>query len=122
MIYDGAHNPQGIAAAVESIKLYFGDEKVYLLTGVLRDKDYTAIANDLSSVACRAFTLTPDSPRALDSKEYAQVLCAAGIQAQAYDSISAAFTEAKNEARKVGVPLVCLGSLYVYSSLMDMFR
>ena len=121
VIFDGAHNPQGIAAAVESIKLYFGDKKVYLLTGVLRDKDYTAIAKDLSSVASRAFTLTPDSPRALDSKDYAKILNELGVCAHPYENIEEAFLNAKEEAKKQGVPLVCLGSLYVYSSLVHLF-
>ena len=117
VIFDGAHNPQGIAAAVESIKLYFGDEKVYLLTGVLRDKDYTAIASDLATVAHKAFTLTPDSPRALDAKEYARVLNDAGIEAFPSERIKDAFERAKAQARRDRKPLICLGSLYVYSSL-----
>lgn len=117
VIFDGAHNPQGISAAVESIKLYFGEEKVYLLSGVLRDKDYTAIAHDLSKIADKAFTLTPDSPRALGADEYARVLQDAGIEAYPNDSILGAFERAKAEAKKDGKPLVCLGSLYVYSSL-----
>ena len=119
VIFDGAHNPQGIAAAVESIKLYFGKKKVYLLTGVLRDKDYTAIARDLATVASKAFTLTPDSPRALSAEEYAEVLNKAGIEAYHSDSIKVAFENAKAEAQKDGVPLICLGSLYVYSSLTE---
>ncbi len=117
VIFDGAHNPQGISAAVESIKLYFRDNKVYLLTGVLRDKDYTAIAKDLSSVASRAFTLTPDNPRALTAEEYALVLENAGIPATPVDGIKEAFAKACAQAKQDGVPLVCLGSLYVYSSL-----
>ena len=119
MIFDGAHNPQGIRSAVESIKTYFGTQKVYLLTGVLRDKDYTAIANDLSQVAQRAFTLTPDSPRALSAEEYAETLCGAGIEAKAYATLSEALNAARNAARDDNVPLICLGSLYVYSSLME---
>ena len=117
VIFDGAHNPQGISAAVESIKLYFADRKVYLLTGVLRDKDYTAIAKDLSAVASKAFTLTPDNPRALSAREYAEVLEEAGIPATPSDSIKEAFERAKEAAKNDGVPLICLGSLYVYSSL-----
>ena len=117
VIFDGAHNPQGISAAVESIKLYFADTKVYLLTGVLRDKDYTAIAKDLSTVASKAFTLTPDNPRALTAKEYAQVLENAGISSTPSDSIKEAFERAKEAAKNDGVTLICLGSLYVYSSL-----
>ena len=118
MIFDGAHNPQGIRSAVESIKTYFGDKKVYLLTGVLRDKDYTVIAKDLSAVAQKAFTLTPDSPRALSAVEYAETLQSAGIEATAYDTLSCALSEAIRRAKKDKVPLICLGSLYVYSSLM----
>lgn len=120
IIFDGAHNPQGIAAAVESIKLYFKDKKVYILTGVLRDKDYTAIAKDLSTVASKAFTLTPDNPRALSAAEYADVLDAAGIESNACDSIESAFELAKACAKRDNIPLVCLGSLYVYSSLAEL--
>lgn len=119
MIFDGAHNPQGIHSAVESIKTYFGARKVYLLTGVLRDKDYTAIAKDLSAVASRAFTLTPDSPRALSSAEYAATLNGAGIEATSYATLSDALKAAMDSAKKDSVPLIYLGSLYVYSSLMD---
>lgn len=122
MIFDGAHNPQGIRSAVESIKNYFGDEKVYLLTGVLRDKDYTAIAKDLSNVASKAFTLTPDSPRALNSVEYAKTLCDAGIDAIPSESLSEALKKALSAALTDGKPLMCLGSLYVYSSLMDIME
>lgn len=121
IIFDGAHNPQGIAQAVASIKHYFGGEKVYLLTGVLRDKNYTDIAHMLSEVACRAFTLTPASPRALSSEEYARVLNESGIDASPYESIEAAFRAAKTAAREDKVPLICLGSLYVYRSLCPLF-
>ena len=117
-IFDGAHNPQGIRSAVESIKRYFGDEKVYLLTGVLRDKDYTAIAKDLAKVASRAFTLTPDSPRALSAAEYARTLCDAGIEAEFYETLPEALDAARNAAKRDGVPLICLGSLYVYATLI----
>ena len=119
MIFDGAHNPQGISSAVESIKTYFGDNKVYLLTGVLRDKDYTFIAKELSRIAAKAFTLTPDSPRALSSAEYAETLCEAGIDAAAYETLKDALEASTEAARRDNVPLICLGSLYVYSQLME---
>ena len=122
ILFDGAHNPQGIEQAVRSIRHYFGDNQVYLLTGVLRDKDYTGIAQMLSTVSRRAFTLTPDSPRALDAAEYAAVLHSAGVHATPYDTIEQAFLAARESARADGVPLVCLGSLYVYASLAPLFE
>ncbi len=122
VIFDGAHNPQGIHSAVESIKTYFPDERVFLLTGVLRDKDYTAIAKDLSHVASRAFTLTPNSPRALSADEYADTLRQAGIEAEAHDTLKNALNHALTEAKRAGVPLVCLGSLYVYADLIQLWE
>ena len=119
MIFDGAHNPQGIAAAVSSIRHYFADRKVYVLTGVLRDKDYRVIARDIATVASRAFVMAPDNPRALDAEEYAEVLRNAGVQAEAFDSLGSALMAARDVAKRDGVPLLCLGSLYVYSSLIQ---
>jgi dihydrofolate synthase/folylpolyglutamate synthase len=121
VIFDGAHNPDGIAAATESIARYFPDGRVYILSGVLRDKDYGEIAKTLSTVALRAFTVRPPSPRALDEKEYARVLSSAGIPTEAFADARAAFLYAKSEAKKNGVPLICLGSLYTYAALYPCF-
>ena len=117
VIFDGAHNPQGIEAAVRSIKRYFGDKKVYVLTGVMRDKDHSFIAKQLSQIAQEAFTVTPDNPRSLSAVEYAEELTREGISAHAFENIDEALSLAKREARKNNTPLVCLGSLYLYSSI-----
>lgn len=119
VIFDGAHNVQGIAAAVESIRHYFGTQKVLVLTGVLKDKDYTAIARNLASVASRAFVLTPDNPRALAGEEYAALLESLGVPAIAYGSVGEAYTAARAAAEVEGIPLLCLGSLYTYASLCN---
>ena len=117
VIFDGAHNAQGIGAAVDSIRRYFGDRKVLVLTGVLQDKDYHTIAADLASVAAEAFVLTPDNPRALPGEEYAALLRALGVSATAYPTVSEAYAAARGAAESRGLPLVCLGSLYTYASI-----
>ena len=58
--------------------------------------------------------MTPDNPRALSAKDYAEVLGENGVLATPYPDIRAAFTAAKSAAKEDGVPLVCLGSLYTY--------
>ena len=118
IIFDGAHNPQGISSAVASIKHYFSGEKVYVLSGVLRDKDYKFIAGELSKVAERAFTITPESPRALSASDYAKELSAVGVAATSYDSIEAALAAAKAEAKAENKALICLGSLYTYGDVI----
>lgn len=117
IIFDGAHNPQGICSAVESIHRYF-DEKVYVLTGVLRDKDYKFIAKKLSEIAARAFTMTPDNKRALSAEEYATELSDVGVKATPYSDIKTAFDAARAAAKRDNKPLVCLGSLYTYCDII----
>ena len=117
VIFDGAHNAQGITAAVDGIRHYFGGQKVYVMTGVLQDKDYVAIAQALASVASRAFVLTPENPRALAGKEYAALLESNGVPSVAYPSVKETYAAAVAAARRDNVPLICLGSLYTYASL-----
>lgn len=119
IIFDGAHNPEGIDTAVESIKHYFGDTKVAILTGVMRDKDYKYIANRFSEISARAFTVTPANPRALDAAEYARVLESFGISATPGRSVTDALADAKAYARLSGSPLICLGSLYMYCEIIN---
>ena len=119
VIFDGAHNPQGINVAVESIKHYFGEQKVIIFTGVLKDKDYRAVAKKISEVSDRAFTITPDNSRALTAKEYASVLTEYGVTATPCDSIEEALRHGVAAAIENGTALCCLGSLYTYMDVIN---
>lgn len=74
IIIDGGHNIDGIKSFAENIKLCFGDEKINLFYGMLRDKDYMNSIEILTSLAKRIHTLTPDSPRALTSDELRMII------------------------------------------------
>ena len=119
IIFDGAHNPEGIETAVRSIKRYFGDKKVCILTGVMRDKDYNYIANKFAEISDRAFTITPQNPRALPAEEYAKVLEGVGITATSYSSVADALRDAKQYAKNTDTALLCLGSLYMYCEVIE---
>ena len=119
VIFDGAHNPEGIDAAVRSIKNYFGGKKVVIFTGVLSDKDYRVIAKRLSEVASYAFTITPDNKRALSAEDYAGVLSEVGVTATPCESVGEALSEGKKKAKELGTALCCLGSLYTYVEVIN---
>ncbi len=116
IIFDGAHNPEGITVAVESVSHYFG-KKLTVLTGVLQDKDYRFIAGELSKIADTAFTITPDSPRALSAEEYAKILLGCGVAATPCPDIKSALSSAYDAAKKKDTALICLGSLYTYADV-----
>ncbi len=118
IIFDGAHNPQGVEAAVESIKKYFGNKRVIIISGVLRDKDYRKIASKISEIADTVFTITPDNSRALSREEYAAIYNSLGIEARACNSIKEALSLAKEAAKEKDTALCCLGSLYTYGEVM----
>ena len=114
IISDGGHNPEGIDAAIESVKLYFADEKVIIVTGVMADKDYKYMAQKMSEVASFAFTVTPDNPRALPATDFASTFEDFGISATPCKSVSEAISLAKQKALEENKPIICLGSLYMY--------
>lgn len=115
VIYDGSHNPQGVRAAVDSIRGIFGERRVALLSGVLADKNYRQMADMLSEVGARAFCVTPPSPRALPARDWATQLTERGIPAEAYGDMRGALAAAYAYCRAGGTPLVALGSLYMYA-------
>lgn len=120
VVFDGSHNPEGIAAAHASIKrLYSG--RFLLLTGVMRDKDYTAMIDTLAPDTARVFCVRPDNPRALPAAELAAAWCAAGAEATAYETVDSAMAAALATARSEGLPLFILGSLYLYREAKDAF-
>lgn len=118
VIFDGAHNPEGVEATVESIKSYFGSAKAYALTGVMADKDYSYMASRISEIADKVFCITPDNPRALDAQKYAEVFKALGKEAVAFKTVKEAAECAISSAKASGKPLVCLGSLYMYGEIV----
>ena len=118
-IFDGAHNPQGINAAVDGIKRYFNDRSLIAVSGVLRDKDYSAIAEKIAEIASHAFTITPDNSRALSASEYANELSKFGVNATATGSIDEAVEAAFSLAKREKKSIVCLGSLYTYADVRE---
>ncbi len=122
IIFDGAHNPQGVLAAVNSIKQYFKDSKVNILTGVMKDKDYEYIAKEISSIANSVYCITPHNPRALSAAEYCKVFENLGVSAHSFDSIKDAVESAKTNSKETGTPLICMGSLYIYADIYKLIN
>ena len=119
MIYDGAHNPEGLRACVDSIKRLFEGKKVNIISGVMKDKDVGEMLPVIAEVANEAFTVTPDNPRSMDSKLYAQYFNDYGIKAYAFDTIEDGVRKALESSGKAGCPLVALGTLYMYGDVRD---
>ncbi len=119
VIYDGSHNPEGIEAAKTALSHYFGEEKVNLLTGVMADKDYSAMAETLSPFARKVFTVPPDNPRSLASSKLSELYNGLGVASESFDSVYDGFYAAYLDSKENNIPLVCLGSLYMYCEVAE---
>jgi len=121
VIYDGAHNPQGIAGAVENIRHYLAplgeNGKIDLLMGVMADKDHDRMIAMLSPFAKKVFTVTPANARSLDSAEVKREFITHGVDGEAFPDLADGVSAAKRHAKENGVPLLCLGSLYMYADV-----
>ncbi len=117
ILYDGGHNPEGVRAAVASVQSYFGTQKVNLLSGVMADKDRAEMIDTMKPIVAHAFAVTPNNPRALAAKEYAAQLASHGIPATSYASVAEGVRAAVESSKQEGIPLLCLGSLYLYEEV-----
>lgn len=119
IIFDGGHNPEGVSATVESIKTYFGEQRVRIITGVMKDKDYTFIAKKIREVARECYTVRPNNPRALSAEEYAEALSTLGTPATPCKSLSEAISICIEASKKDATPIIALGSLYMYEEFAN---
>ena len=119
VFYDGAHNPQGVAGAMENIGRLLSplteDGRVVLLMGVIAEKDHRHMIAALAPFASAVVTVRPDNPRALSAEETASEFRAWGTEAAPAATIADGVRAAVELARRENRPLVCLGSLYLYA-------
>ena len=117
ILYDGGHNPEGVRAAVASVQSYFGTQKVNLLSGVMADKDRAEMIDTMKPIVAHAFAVTPNNPRALAAEDYAAQLVSHGIPATPCASVVEGVRAAIESSQKEGIPILCLGSLYLYEEV-----
>ena len=68
IVFDGGHNPDGVKTAVNTMKK-LSYENIYILFGVLKDKDYRKMIDYLKDLKGSFIFTKPNSDRALDPEE-----------------------------------------------------
>lgn len=112
VIVDGAHNPQGVEALCESLKLLFPGEKFTFVTGVLADKDYSGDISICAPLANCFYTVTPPSYRALSGDNLAEeIRKQTGVPVVAGADIPSAL-DAVLAASSKDDKIIIFGSLY----------
>lgn len=115
VIFDGAHNKNGMAALVNSLRRYFGGGEITFVTGVMADKDYGEMLEVLKTAGYKKLRAVrvKNNPRALEAKALAKAAREMGFCAAAYGSIRDALQNPD------GITVIC-GSLYLYKDFKEM--
>ena len=121
LILDGAHNPHGMKATVESLKTHFNSEKGVFIMGAMADKDISAMVELLKPIAGRVITVTPDNPRAMNAERLAEIINGLGIEAEAASDINTALRHGMEICGEYAY-LCALGSLYFSADVRNAAR
>ncbi|MBR2577713.1 MAG: bifunctional folylpolyglutamate synthase/dihydrofolate synthase [Erysipelotrichaceae bacterium] len=119
-ILDGAHNPQCAMALKRSLMKILKGKKAVMLCGMLKDKDYVSILNEVEGYASEFVCLTPDSVRALPAEDLAVFLKEKGHKAITVSDIDEGIRTALDKAGEDGA-VVAFGSLYLAGAIKEHF-
>lgn len=130
IVVDGGHNPQGARALADSLAEVFPGRKPVFVIGVLEDKDYPRMLEDVLPLGSAFVCVTPDNPRALPAHKLARAIrwtgqdllgCSACVNPVVARDFEDAIRRARELADSDG--LICaFGSLYSVAALKEAVR
>jgi len=116
VIFDGAHNINGVTKLAENVEKYFMSKKPIMLMGVMADKEYGAMLDMMMPLCERLYTVTPENTRALDAETLAAEARARGVTATPTELTEEALSGIIDGLGNDDV-LLMMGSLYMYGDI-----
>lgn len=121
VLIDAAHNPAGIAALCITLKTQFTGKRLFVIFGVLEDKDCRNMLKKLCPLAQRLIVTRPDSGRALSPEAVAKVAAPYCGDVVVAEKPLAALHRALAEAGPDD--LICVtGSIYLIGEIKNAYR
>ncbi|MBR1571231.1 MAG: bifunctional folylpolyglutamate synthase/dihydrofolate synthase [Lachnospiraceae bacterium] len=117
IMVDGAHNPQGVEALFNSLKIDYPDEKFTFITAVMADKDYMEMMSIMKPIARRFITATVDYSRSKQGQDLAEELKAMGCEATCRED----FADALKLAMEYNEKIIIFGSLYFVGEVLEQY-
>lgn len=119
VLFDGGHNPEGVREAVRSAREYFPEQTIRVLSAVMQDKNFDEMIETLRPITQKAYTVSSGMPRSLPPEVYALCFEKHRVPAVSFSDPSEGIRCAIRESKEAGVPLLCLGSLYLYRTVAE---
>ena len=122
LVLDGAHNTDAAQKLRETLKRGFTNQKIIYIIGVLADKEHEEMLKIMLPLAWRVFTVTPDSPRAVDGAELAKEALKYQQQVRYCPSMKEAAVKAFGCARQEKAMILAFGSLSYLKELRQILK
>lgn len=116
VVIDGAHNIQGIQTLSKNIKKYFEYDNLYLILGILADKDVEEMIKVITPMAKKVYAVTPNSIRAELAEDLKKEIIKYNENCQDYDDYKEAYLTALNDADENDL-ILASGSLYMVGDM-----
>jgi dihydrofolate synthase/folylpolyglutamate synthase len=118
-VLDAAHNPDAVAALLESLPAMIADRPLALVLGVLEDKDAAGMLGPLLGACERAWFTAPPSSRALSPAALQSLARQRGFERVACTPRPAqALAGAQRWARAHDAAVLATGSVYLVGDLL----
>lgn len=116
IVIDGAHNIAGIEFLKSNIEEYFKYKNLYLILGILADKNVEEMVKIIAPVATEVCTVTANSIRAASANELKEVVLEYNNNCIAFDDYDKAIKLSLSKANKDDL-IVAAGSLYMIGEI-----
>lgn len=116
IVIDGAHNIDAIKALRKNVEKYFKYNKIYLLLGILADKQVQEMIEEITPLAEKVYALTPHSERAELSEDLKKEIEKCNSNVVALENYEEALLLAVKEANEEDLILIS-GSLYMIGDM-----
>lgn len=121
IVIDGAHNIQGIRKLKENIEKYFNYKNVYLILGILADKDVEEMIRVITPMAKEVYTVTPNSIRAEIALDLRDEVVKFNENCIAFEKYENALNKALESANDEDIIIVS-GSLYMIGGMRRIIK
>ena len=118
VICDGAHNPDGAKSLLSFLQNNFTNQRLIYIMGVLSDKDYEQMVQILAPSADKIYTVAPDNPRALSSRELCNCISKYHQNVEERQRLAECLSEVRQKAEKDDVIIIC-GTLSFQNELIN---
>lgn len=121
VVIDGAHNIQGIKKLKQNVEKYFEYNELYLLLGILADKQVEDMVSEIVPIAKKVYALTPHNTRAESNEELKKVIDKYNNNCVAISSYEEALKLALKDAKEDDL-ILASGSLYMIGDIRKIIK